>query len=256
MFTFIILGTCYNKIKAQNVIIENRIFNPDKDNKIYKRNKNFRFSYTYEFNDKNSKLLLSLSDGSFKWSDSDTLLNNNSIFLKEIDMQVIKPKLFSRTNRFQSELLINYIFDKQEFSLKEWTGLVENNKNIWLHPPRANLFETLELSPFPFVKYPLKIGKVWTNILIINKSWYQKLNFSGNWEKSIPHKSIYEIKSREYLIINGKNLVCWVINAKAKSSIGVTNSVFYFNEIYGFVKIVHSNYDGSKITFKLIELPD
>ena len=38
------------------------------------------------------------------------------------------------------------------------SGVVENEKNVWIHPPRDEYFKILEINPFPFIKDLTKIG--------------------------------------------------------------------------------------------------
>ncbi len=244
---------CFS-VSAQDVIIEKRIFNPDYDNIIYKRNNVFRYSYNYELNGESFKMALSSDGGKLRWV-NENIIENEYLILNEITWEVIKPKLFSRTNRFQSELLFTYFFNKNDFSLREWTGLVENKDNIWIHPPRANLFNILELSPFPFVKLPLSLDKTWFSAIGITKKWYKILSHEGDWQGLFYHKAEYRVIDHKNITTQAGKIDCWIIQAKAESELGKTTSLFYFNEKYGFVKLAYENFDGSNLTFELIEFP-
>ena len=41
----------------------------------------------------------------------------------------------------------------------ETTEILENNKLLWIHPPRTHGFGLLQYFPFPEIHYPVKIGK-------------------------------------------------------------------------------------------------
>ncbi|MBR6048610.1 MAG: hypothetical protein IKP83_00425 [Bacteroidales bacterium] len=41
----------------------------------------------------------------------------------------------------------------------ESTGIIENEKKVWLHPPRSDAFALFEYFPFPEMKFPLKCDR-------------------------------------------------------------------------------------------------
>ncbi len=41
----------------------------------------------------------------------------------------------------------------------ESTGIIENEKKVWLHPPRSGAFALFEYFPFPEIKFPLKCDR-------------------------------------------------------------------------------------------------
>lgn len=41
----------------------------------------------------------------------------------------------------------------------ESTGIIENEKKVWLHPPRSGAFTMFEYFPFPEMKFPLKCDR-------------------------------------------------------------------------------------------------
>ena len=143
-----------------------RLFNPDKDNKIYKRDRQFQFDYHYTKNDTSYLFAFGLND-TFDLT-TDTAVKKSAFLVKQLSVKVIKPKLFARTNRFESEMLIG--LDPVPRA-NEWTGLIENRHNVWLHPPRSYLFRILELNPYPYVKYPLVVGKQWQDSMRIGDHW-------------------------------------------------------------------------------------
>jgi len=129
------------------------------------------------------------------------------------------------------------------------TGLIENSKNIWLHPPRLKLFSILELNPFPNVKFPLEIGKSWSWNLKIGGQWGDKR--WKEWSGNIENKYQYKIVGKEIMKTGVGSLECYVIEGQAESELGITKLISYFNKKYGFVKLDYTNIDNSKLEINL-----
>lgn len=235
-----------------SVNLTKRIFNPDKDNKIYKRDREFQFDYQYTKN--GTSYWIFLHEDADASDDFDLIadaVKDQPNLIQQISLKVIQPEpAIGRTNKYQSEMLIR--FDPITYT-EEWTGLIENKYNVWLHPPRRFLFNILELNPYPYVKYPLVIGHQWQDSMSIGDHWSDPR--WKVWEGRIVNKYTYEIKGRTSISIEGKELPCWIIESSAKSSIGDTQLQSYFNEEYGFVKLDYTNIDGSKIILKVKKLP-
>ncbi len=227
-----------------------RVFNPDKDNKIYKRDRNFQFDYQYTKN--GTSYLISLDDDiNDRFNLVVDTAKNQPNLVQQISFKVIQPEpSLGRTNKYQSEMLIR--FDPLTYT-EEWTGLVENKHNVWLHPPRNFLFNILELNPYPYVKYPLATGKQWQDSMSIGDHWSDPR--WKVWKGRVVNQYTYEVKGRASVLVEGKEIPCWIIESSAKSSIGNTQLNSYFNEEYGFVKLDYTNIDGSKIILKLNKLP-
>ena len=228
-----------------------RIFNPDKDNKIYKRDRNFQFDYQYTKNDISYLISPSIGLGWGYDLVADTIRNQSNL-IKQLNLKVIKPKPFGKTNRYQSEVVTTFN-PITSGNMKESTGLVDNKHNVWLHPPRTFLFHVLELNPYPYIKYPLAIGRQWQDSMSIGDHWSDPR--WKVWKGRIVNKYAYEVKGRTSVSVEGKQIPCWIIESSAKSSIGDTQLQSYFNEEYGFVKLDYTNIDGSKIILKLNKLP-
>lgn len=229
-----------------------RIFNPDKDNKIYKREREFQFDYRYTKNDTSYWMCPFVANGQSGYDLIVDTAKNQPNLIKELNFKVVKPKLFARTNRYQSELVISF---NKIYSVNErgWTGLVDNKYNVWLHPPRGSLFSVLELNPYPYVKYPLAIGNQWQDSMSIGDHWSDSR--WKVWTGSIVNAYKYEVKGKASVVVDNQEIPCWVIESSATSKIGDTALVSYFNEEYGFVKLDYVNIDGSKIVLQLKKLP-
>lgn len=152
-----------------------------------------------------------------------------------------------------SRTIINYDYltasGKSRYS--EMTGLVENEKNIWLNPPRMKLFRILQLNPYPFIQAPYEVGKTW--------EWSQKISsYWGderwkNWEGTLTNHYLYRIAGKKTIETPFGNLECYEIQAKATSEIGETYLTALFHPQYGFVKLSYTNIDGTKLMMNLIE---
>lgn len=130
------------------------------------------------------------------------------------------------------------------------TGLVENKYNLWVHPPRFSLFEILELNPFPYIKLPARLGNEWTDSLKIGAQWSNPL--WKVWTGSVVLDYKYKITEHKSMIFRKQAVLCWVIESSAKSRLGETKLISYFNEEYGFIQMDYQNIDGSNISFNLL----
>ena len=110
-------------------------------------------------------------------------------------------------------------------------------------------FEILELNPFPYIKAPFKIGTKWNWKLKIGDYWSDKRGLE--WKGEIENVYDYEIKKNKIISTKLGNLECFIVNATAKSRIGVTGLISYFNPKYGFVKLEYNNIDGTKTVLEL-----
>jgi hypothetical protein len=131
------------------------------------------------------------------------------------------------------------------------SGAIENEGNIWIHPPRDQYFEILELNPFPYIKAPYEIGNKWTWSLTIGSGWSDER--WKVWEGQIVNEYDYEITDKRTLKTNLGSIECYIIKSKATSRIGETELTAYFNPEYGFVKLEYINIDGSKTNLELEE---
>ena len=143
---------------------------------------------------------------------------------------------------------ISYIIDKNNLNHPK-TGLIENERNIWFHPPREYLFQILELNPYPYIKYPLEIGheQIWK--LRIGDSWGDKR--WKQWKGVARFNYKYSIVGEKTIKTNFGNLDCFIVESEAISSIGKTRLTSYFNSKYGFVKLEYTNIDNSKLQIVL-----
>ncbi|MGE4346897.1 MAG: hypothetical protein AB7D46_05725 [Flavobacteriaceae bacterium] len=149
----------------------------------------------------------------------------------------------------QTAIDYEYVMNNGQSLATETTGAIENEINVWIHPPRSNLFKILELNPFPYIKQPYKIGTRWSWKLKIGEYWSDKRWLE--WKGSIENIYDYEIKEKKNISTKFGYLECYVVHSKAKSRIGETQLISYFNPEFGFVKLEYINIDGTKIFLEL-----
>jgi hypothetical protein len=223
-------------------------------NVIYKPGKMFTFKYQYF--DKFGEEFLFQKGYYGNWKFVSKYAGNDSA-IYTIEMYLPLDVIDTIIPSYQSIIEYSYL-DKSEKKLFRWdsrTGLIENQKNIWLHPPREYLFTILELNPFPYIEFPCKKGKTWKWELTIGSHWGDER--WKIWEGNIINKYKYKIVDSECIIATELGeLKCCKIKSTSKSSIGTTCLIAYFNEQYGFIRYEYVNIDKSKINMELIKVEE
>ncbi len=148
-----------------------------------------------------------------------------------------------------NQTTISYKYDSQKYY--SMSGIIENENNIWMHPPRNDFFKILELNPFPFVMKPLEIGNRWNWKLKIGSQWG---DFRWKtWNGEITNLYNYQITKKETTTTKFGELKCYIIECVGDSKLGKTKLITYFNEKYGFIKLNYINIDGSKTNLELVD---
>jgi len=222
------------------------------DNEIYKAN--YIFHYSIEYFDFNG------IQKYYKYLNYSPILSERWDFVSKSDSVVIEYRMkvlpdldiFDRRNKDYDQSVIQYTFwqaDGKEQPVSEKTGLVENKKNIWLHPPRTDLTTILQLNPFPCVRLPMKVGRIWRGYLKIGSGWGDERWIT--WEGKITNKFKYRISGKCTIETELGVLKCYIVKSVAKSTLGKTYLTSYFNSHYGFVRYEYINIDGSQILINL-----
>ncbi len=151
-------------------------------------------------------------------------------------------KMENRISKHQKDLY-GFLYPWQE---KTTTGIIENEKEVWMHPVRGNQYFITEVAPFPQVKLPLSVGASWTNSLSIHDGW-------GSWSNSTGN-IYYKVVTEEDVITQASDseIRCYKIEAKARFPFGTSYATFWFSRAEGFIKINYKLYTGEKLTFELI----
>ncbi len=222
--------------------------NVDSDNKIFKIGRAFIYDYEIIENGYNYKLNYNagLPENKFELvkDEKDTL---------ELKIHLLIPKVEKkeRTNKNQTETY--YIFEPT-FSFMSQTGIVENNSNVWIHPPRSGFFVALETCPYPYVKLPIKIGKEWNDKMKIGDHWCNEK--WGVWKKKLLLSYDYKITQKTKINTKIGKLECYVIESTAKSEIGESKLKSFFSEKYGFVRLEYEMATGIKVNLWLDNLKE
>jgi hypothetical protein len=209
----------------------------NRDNKVYKSNTEFVFDYVIVKNGDSLKCQFSNQPfGIPKWKlvkpdDADTLT------VQTVSIAVLPYYL----NDSETGNDFRY-YNKNQQQIREFeaTGLIENDKNTWLHPPRSQFF--------PFV-----VGTKWTSGVSAGYfDSYQRFNLK--WEGVLNTYEELEIIDKVQLPTALGVLPCYVVQGISKSTLTETKTVFYYNEDVGFVKIVYDLFDKSRLEFNLKEI--
>lgn len=217
----------------------------DKNNSIYTLGKEVVFNIKITENDSIFFLKENNSDN-FKLSNE-----IDSLKISEIHLTVIKPKMFQRTNKNQTEVYYSY---EPNPTTTSSTGIVENDENIWVHPPRNGFFKSLETCPFPYIKLNKPIGYKWTDSMSIGNHWANEK--WGLWNDRLLLNYEYEISGKEKIQTKIGELECIVISAIATSNIGKSKLKSYFSYEYGFVKLEYTLFTGMEIELNIAQVTD
>jgi len=178
----------------------------------------------------------------FLLSKNDTIINTKTSFIKLNILGSTKP--FSNFDSEYSQTVVQYLYydANNKLMLSEKTGLIENDRNIWLHPPRSADAAILQLSAFPYIKFQKA------------KKWNWKVEASFEEYKNVTLNHQYKLKKNsKYNTDEFGIITCDLIQATSTSEIGTTYSSFLFNREFGFVLLEFFNIDGTKITLTLLK---
>lgn len=268
----IFIGCCINKSRYNKILGGIYIEHIDSsnlasnrytiDNKVYKGGNQYTYNFYYEDLDK-KKYVFKEIEGASKLPFLERVKAWTLVPKENIDSNVIeqvyltikydlKEKPSKASNYSQTVIAYDYPQKNRKQKFSERTGLIENTKNIWMHPPRKKLFRILELNPFPFIQTPYKVGNKWSWTLKIGSFWGD--NRWRTWDQSITNQYNYEITAIKKIASKFGNLRCYEIKSTAQSELGKTSLIAYFNLKYGFVKLNYTNIDSTKMLFELVKV--
>ncbi|ROI02986.1 hypothetical protein EGI16_12520 [Chryseobacterium sp. G0240] len=172
---------------------------------------------------------------------------NNSFFIKDQEQL-----LYDYCKSYQK---CNKDYEKQEGEKMisrhdEITGFARKSHFIWLHPPRSDDFKILELNAFPYYS---KFQNTWENTITFGQDWGNKK--WAEWEGTKTAVSHYHKAENSIFLFKDEKLDCIKIDAETDiEGIGKTTSVFYYNDRYGFVKMIFTTINKKKIELNLINV--
>jgi hypothetical protein len=171
----------------------------------------------------------------------------DSAKIKDVFIKVVNPKESKRTNKNQTEILYFYEIPPKILSN---TGVVENDQNVWMHPPRTGFFRSLETCPFPYYHFDKIPGDTWKDEMTINSTWSDPL--WGEWEGELLQNYTYTLEDDETLETPMGELKCKVISSVADSELGTSKLLAHFSGEYGFVKLQYELWNGIKVTLHMV----
>ncbi len=224
------------------------------NNNIYTKKTTFIYSYEH-ITENNSKYFFkedpSIDDWMHSWKfvSADSIDENTILEVKIKIKEGLKPILEYQPNYNQTVAQYSYLTKDGLSAFTSISGIIENEKNVWMHPPRDKYFSILELNPFPYIQTPFEVGNKWKWNLEIGDYWADKRWLT--WKGGIENKYVYEITDKKKMNTPFGKLECYTIDATATSRLGETKLTSLFNTEYGFIKLLYVNIDGSKTKLQL-----
>jgi len=222
----------------------------NENNIIYKPGTKFRYSFEY-LTPEDEKYYFKVHNQEWEFVKAE---ETDIATIKYVTIKVENGNPMSKQIPDYNQTVLCYKLGIDTLSSISWSGVIENEKNVWMHPPRDYLFSILELNPFPFIQAPYEIGNQWNWSLQIGSQWGDKR--WKTWRTGITNKYLYEIVDKKIIQTEIGELACFVIDGRAKSELGETRLTSYFNPEYGFVRLNYVNIDSSKINFDLVKFED
>lgn len=215
------------------------------NNEVFKVGSKFTYDFEH-FNPANELQYFRVNEDQKTWDFVDGNTQDDSV-VKNVIIGTLNGNPMQQFDPNYYQTAVSYRF--KENTPYSMSGIIENEDNIWMHPPRDQYFKILELNPFPYVKAPYKIGTKWNWNLTIGGQWGDER--WKTWEGNIENTYDYEITDKKTISTAFGDLECLVIESKANSSLGETGLTAYFHEKYGFIKLDYQNIDGSKTLLTL-----
>jgi hypothetical protein len=225
------------------------------NNFIYVANRQWTYDYYYE-NQTGQKfwfepVTTSVGASAWRWVSVDSA-SSSTVRRVRLTVTVGLGPFATMPGYDQTILQYNYLSATGVAPFNEQTGVIENEKNVWMHPPRSQFFRVLELNPFPYIQAPFQIGNKWRWRLTIGDPW-QDARWK-TWSGRILTNYQYEITGIQAIKTPAGSFSCYKIQATANSRLGQTHLTAYFSSQAGFVRLEYVNIDGSKTVLVLNSL--
>ena len=139
------------------------------NNTIFKEHTSFIYSFKHLTKD-NQRLSFKYIDSLSDWKFQPYSSKKDGLFEK-VSITVLEGvETMQRYMPDYNQTVISYSYQTyNDFApFGSTSGVIENEKNVWMHPPRDKYFKILELNPFPYIKAPYKVGNSWNWSLSIS----------------------------------------------------------------------------------------
>ena len=224
------------------------------NNTIYVVDRQWTYDYYYETKT-GQKLWFEPVVGNnapgWRWVSPDSA-GNNTIRRVQLTVKAGLGPFVNFPGYNQTIMQYDFLSATGSSSFNEQTGIVENEKNVWMHPPRSQFFKILELNPFPYIEAPYQIGRQWRWRLAIGDHWQD--GRWKTWSDLVQNTYQYEITGVQTIQTPAGTFRCYEVRATATSRLGHTHLTAYFNQQAGFVRLDYVNIDGSKTVLSLNKL--
>ncbi|MFA8437031.1 MAG: hypothetical protein ACEPOZ_21200 [Marinifilaceae bacterium] len=241
LLLFLFVGQLCFSQEFRTLHIERK--NVDANNKIFRIGN--AFVYDYEIIDDGIRYKLNYNEG-LPVNKFDLVKAEEDTLGLKIHLLVPRVSESEKTNRKQSEI---YYLYEPAFSFMSQTGIVENEDNIWIHPPRSGFFQALETCPYPYIKYPIEIGRKWSDKMKIGDHWCNEK--WGVWHKKLLLTYDYKITQKTEIETGVGKAECYVIESTADSDIGQSKLRSFYSEKYGFMRLEYETATGIKVNIWL-----
>ncbi|MBA3665814.1 MAG: hypothetical protein H0W61_16655 [Bacteroidetes bacterium] len=276
---------CTGTLSSQELILDDGIYcekplpkdtathKYTKDNLSYKLNRVFVFDYYYQDKYGLKKKFIHTDD----ISSMENPLNlarydsKQGNVIDKVKMEISDDRSFFKHDPNDAQTVCCYTFiqknGKSSDSLApvkkpgtvapcgdESTGIIDNKKNVWIHPPRKNTFKILQFNPFPFYvldetvsnwAWNLETGGFYMDPRWIKYTQNIKIHFNYN---RMPDETIDTPMGK---------LTCKVTEGTGTAEVPGENfktqlKSFYHHD-YGFVRLEYTNINSTKLIMQLIE---
>lgn len=246
-------------VQKNGVAIEQRLFDGkylnqyNNDNLIYRPGRVWNYKLSAAQNNQLKAFEIN-ARGEWRLVPKNSRSSRNWQRVDELVMEVVDGYGPYESSFDQTVVKYSYRFEGGRTDGNEsFTGLVENDANVWLHPLRQDFFEILALNPYPFVQLPLEVGKRFHFNLPVHENWS-----NPEWKKwygTLANNCRYEVVKQRSIELPFGELSPYAIMSNCENELGDTGLVAYFDEGIGFVKLDYRNIDGSWLTLELLERP-
>lgn len=157
-----------------------------------------------------------------------------------------------------NDTICNYLkrmYPEKNYSCAdEHTGVIDNRKNVWIHPPRQFTFKILQLCPYPF-QFLDKNENQWswefsTGGFYLDPRWIdakERIKIKYKYQRLPQEKINTKLGKLDCLVTKG------VGTSDFKPDKFRTELISYFNQKYGFVRLEYTLINGDKLVMKLVE---